>query len=91
MFRAAGGTTLAGMTIRPPSERRIVELSLDEDLLSAARDLDLDLSTHAEAGLRRAVAAEKARRWRADNAEAIRASNRDAERNGLWCDDLRLF
>ncbi len=34
---------------------------------------------------------EEARRWLAENAEAIRLSNEEIERNGLWCDDYRLF
>ena len=34
---------------------------------------------------------EKAQRWREANADAIRLSNEELERNGLWCDEHRLF
>jgi post-segregation antitoxin (ccd killing protein) len=34
---------------------------------------------------------EKARRWEEENAEAIRASNEELKRNGLWSDRYRLF
>ena len=29
--------------------------------------------------------------WRRENAEAIRLSNEQLERDGLWCDDYRMF
>lgn len=33
----------------------------------------------------------EAKRWRDDNAEAIVFNNAQIERNGLWCDEYRLF
>ena len=71
--------------------RKAYNLSLDPDLIAEARALDLNLSRSVEEALREKVRAEKAKRWREENAEAIRLSNEELERNGLWCDDLRLF
>lgn len=34
---------------------------------------------------------ERARRWEDENAGAIRASNEELQRNGLWSDGYRLF
>jgi post-segregation antitoxin (ccd killing protein) len=37
------------------------------------------------------AADERARRWEEENAEAIRESNEELRRNGLWSDRYRLF
>jgi antitoxin CcdA len=71
--------------------RKAFNLSLDPSLVEEARALDLNLSRSVEDALREKVRQEKARRWREENAEAIRLSNEELERNGLWCDDHRLF
>jgi antitoxin CcdA len=71
--------------------RKPVNVSLDADLIAQAKALDLNLSRALEEGLRARVKAEQARRWREENAEAIRLSNEELDRNGLWSDGLRLF
>jgi antitoxin CcdA len=71
--------------------RKPVNVSLDADLLAEAKALSLNLSRALEEGLRARVKAEQARRWREENAEAIRLSNDELDRNGLWSDGLRLF
>ena len=71
--------------------RKPVNVSLDADLIAQAKALDLNLSRALEEGLRARVKAEQARRWREENAEAIRLSNEELDRNGLWSDGLRLL
>lgn len=76
---------------RHVAPRESVDLSLDAELVAEARTLGLDLSRIAEDALRRHVRDEKARRWQEENAEAIAANNARIERDGLWCDEYRLF
>ena len=73
------------------SVRKPVNLSLDTELIAEAKALDLNLSRAVEDALRERVREEKARRWRDENSEAIRLSNGELERNGLWSDGYRLF
>ncbi len=71
--------------------RRKASVSVDAALLSDARDLDIDVSRVAEKGLAAAVKAERERRWRLENAEAIKAYNDDVEKNGLPLAKYRQF
>ena len=71
--------------------RRKASVSVDAALLSDARDLDIDVSQVAETGLAAAVKAERERRWRLENAEAIKAYNDDVEKNGLPLAKYRQF
>jgi antitoxin CcdA len=74
--------------IRP---RKAVNLSLDAELIAEAKALNLNLSRTVEEALRQRVRDEKTRRWQEENAEAIAFNNAQIEREGLWCDDYRLF
>ena len=66
------------MTAASPIRRRPTNHSLEENLVAEARRLGISLSRAAEAGLRRAVAEEAARRWQAENAEGIQRLRRRA-------------
>lgn len=55
--------------------RKTASLNLRRDLLSAAKSLGVNVTAAAEAGIAQAVKDERARRWQAKNAEAIRAYN----------------
>ena len=66
-------------------------LTLDSDLLSEARTLDINLSQAAEAGVRQAVKKAKEGVWREENATALQASNRWVEEHGLPLGDYRPF
>ena len=76
---------------RQPVQREAVELQLDGALMADAKAFGLDATTVMEEALRRSVTDEKARRWREENAEAIRRSNEQLDRDGLWCDEYRRF
>ncbi|WJH38144.1 type II toxin-antitoxin system CcdA family antitoxin (plasmid) [Aliirhizobium terrae] len=75
----------------PSASRKAANLSLDSELLSQARDLDINLSRAAEDGIAKAVKAERERRWLEENSEAIRAYNDYIEKNGLPLDEYRSF
>lgn len=74
-----------------PSARRSANLSVEADMLEEARALNINLSRAAQDGIRRAIAAEKARRWKEENAEAIRSSNEYVEKYGLPLEKYRMF
>ena len=71
----------------PPPRRKAVNLSL----LAEAKALNTNLSRTVEAAPCSRLRDEKARRWQEENAEAIAFSNAQVGRDGLWCDDYRLF
>jgi antitoxin CcdA len=68
-----------------------IEVAIRRDLLEEAETLDISVPQALEEAVRAKVSAEKARRWREENAEAIAFNNKELEANGLWSDGLRLF
>ena len=63
--------------------RKPTNLTLDADLVSEARALNINVSRAAENGLEAAIRKERERRWLEENAEAIQSSNDWVEKNGL--------
>ncbi len=72
------------------SDRRSTSLTLDRGLLDEAKELGVNISRAAEAGVLAAVKAERARRWKIDNAEAVAAYNKWIEENGIPNLSVRL-
>lgn len=70
-----------------PATRKPVNLSVDANLLTEAKHLNVNLSRAAEDGLRAAIS----RAWQIENAEAIAAFNRYIDEFGLPLADLRQF
>jgi len=73
-------------------KRRSVNLTIREDVISAAKDLALNASQAAEAGLIEAVRKARAAAWREDNRTAIEAHNARIEKSGVlltpgWAED----
>ncbi len=60
--------------------KRRTNVTIDADLLDAARDLGLNVSAISEAALADQVRAAQARDWAAENAEAL-------ERRRAWIDE----
>jgi len=71
--------------------KKPTNLSLDKALLVEAKELKINLSNAAEAGLRQAVASAKSARWKADNAQALDSSNDWVEKKGLPLERYRQF
>ena len=67
----------------PKPLRQSVNTSIDSQLISDAKALGINISRAAEAGIAKAIAAEKTRRWQEENKEAIESSNEYVRRNGL--------
>ena len=74
-----------------PAPRRATNLNLEAALVDEARRLGVNLSRAAEAGLRRAVAEEAARRWQEENRAALHSSNAWVEVHGLPLAKYRMF
>jgi antitoxin CcdA len=74
-----------------PAARRATNLHLEAGLVDEARRLGVNLSRAAEDGLRRAVAAEAARRWREANREALVSCNAWVAEHGLPLAKFRMF
>ena len=73
-----------------PTKAR-TNVSIDRELIQAARELGLNLSALLEDRLRDAVAEGRRAAWRAENRGAIADANAFLERHGLWSDGLRQF
>lgn len=71
--------------------RRPTNLSLDSELVEAARELGINLSRACEKGLREEIAEERGRRWKEENAAGIAASNAYVEKYGLPLEKYRQF
>ena len=76
-----------------PERRKRTNLTVREDIMAEAKALGLNTSRAAEAGIAAAVKAEKERRWREENAEAIKAYHERIAREGLcfappWLDEI---
>ncbi|MFQ5562576.1 MAG: type II toxin-antitoxin system CcdA family antitoxin [Parvularculaceae bacterium] len=64
------------------AKRRSVNLTLSEDVVSAAKRLGLNASQAAEAGIRRAIAEKQAEQWLSQNRSALQAHNARIEKAG---------
>ena len=73
------------------SKRKPTNVSLPVDLLTAARELGVNVSRASPDGVAAAVKAERERRWLEENREAIRSQNEWIEKNGLPLAKYRLF
>ena len=73
------------------ASKKPVNLSINGDLLAAARELNINLSATMEAALEEAVAKSRRERWLADNEAAIAAYNERVDSNGDFSDGLRQF
>ncbi|WP_230188513.1 type II toxin-antitoxin system CcdA family antitoxin [Sphingobium sp. CECT 9361] len=75
----------------PIGPRKAANLSLDVRLVSEARALGINISRACEVGLAQAIAATRAEKWQADNAEALASSNLYVEERGIPLAHHRQF
>lgn len=71
--------------------RRATNVSLDQSLVDAARELDINLSRACEQGLAKEIKAVREARWREENAEAIKSYNDHVEKHGVLLAEYRRF
>lgn len=71
--------------------KKATNVSLAENLLAEAKELRINVSQAAEAGVAKAVAEKRAELWVKDNWEAIESSNAYVEKHGLPLEKYRMF
>jgi antitoxin CcdA len=73
------------------SPRKATNVSLPENLVAQAKQLNVNVSQACERGLAQAVAKTRAERWMEENREAIESSNAYVEKYGLPLAKYRQF
>ena len=71
--------------------KRAVNLSISKDVLSAAKELGINISEVCDSHLREIVRSELQRRWKIDHAEFISAYNETVDKEGLPLEQWRGF
>ena len=71
--------------------RKAHDLTVSDALIAEAEALGVDIKGAAEKGIALAIKAEKERRWKIENAEAIKASNDYVAKHGLPLAKYRMF
>lgn len=71
--------------------KKTTTLSLNPQLLAAAKHLKINLSATLEAALEKEVQARQAALWLLENRAAIDAYNEEVAQNGLFSDHVRGF
>jgi antitoxin CcdA len=84
---------IMGITSRRASEtaKKATNVSISEALLAEAKELQINVSRAAEAGLDRAIAERRAKIWLEENRDALQSSNDYVEKNGLPLAKYRQF
>lgn len=73
------------------SPKKATNLSVNSDLLSKTRALNINLSATLERALREELAKHKAARWADENRAAITSYNEFVEQHGCFGDEFREF
>jgi antitoxin CcdA len=71
--------------------KKAVNVSIQSELLDAARAEGINLSATLEAALADQVRIRRRNRWQTENEAAIEAYNRDVDENGSFGDHERSF
>ncbi|WP_422027225.1 type II toxin-antitoxin system CcdA family antitoxin [Roseovarius sp.] len=75
----------------PRTPRKSTSMTLDAATLEEAHRLGINVSRAAEEGVQAAIRAERARQWRAENADAIADYNAFVEAEGVPLSGFRKF
>ncbi len=82
------GTTTSNYANAP---KKSTNVSLAESLLAEAREMRINVSQAAEAGVAKAVAEKRAEIWQTENQKAFECWNAYVEKNGLPLAKYRRF
>lgn len=74
-----------------PAKRRATNVTLPEELVAEARQLNVSISQACETGLKAAVREERNRRWQVDHQDRVDAFTVWFEENGLPFQDIRVY
>ena len=72
-------------------KKKAVNVSIQSELLDAARAEDINLSATLEVALADQLRIRRRDRWRTENESAIEAYNSDVDENGSFGDSARSF
>ena len=75
----------------PQAPKRAANLSVNEDLLRKAKEMDINLSATLEQALVEALKKKQRERWLIENKPAMEAYNEHVEKHGVFSDGLRNF
>lgn len=75
----------------PDAPKKPTNLSVNSDLLSKSRALDINLSATLEQALQSKLAQANAEQWASENRRAIRAYNQFVEEHGCFGAEYREF
>jgi antitoxin CcdA len=78
-------------TSRSKLPKQSANLSIDSELLKAAREAGVNLSAALEEALTDKVRQAKRKQWLRDNADAIAAYNELVEQEGVFSEGSRTF
>jgi antitoxin CcdA len=76
---------------RKPGSKRAVNLSIDADILAAAKQQGINLSRALEEELRKRTQEQKIRRFKEESREAVESYNRFIEEHGIWSEKYRSW
>ena len=74
-----------------PGTRRAVNLTIDADILAAAKAQGINLSQTLEEELRRLTKKEREAKWQEENREAFESYNRFIAEHGIWSEKYRRW
>ena len=74
-----------------PGPKRAVNVSLDAEILAAAKEQKINLSQALEVELRKRIKEPREAKWREENREAIDSHNRFIEKHGIWSKKYRSW
>jgi antitoxin CcdA len=83
-FRGKAERRLPHIGERKVARKRAANVSIDGDILAAAKEMNINLSQTLEDELRKRVQAERDEKWRNENRAAIESYNRFIEKNGVF-------
>lgn len=71
--------------------KKVINLSLNSDLLKKSRALNINLSATLEQALKDKLKSIEAKKWVQENKNAIKAYNNFVAENGCFSDEYRAF
>jgi antitoxin CcdA len=72
-----------------PGPKRAVNLSIDAEILAAARAQGINLSQTLEGELRKRTQEAREAKWREENRESIESFNRFTEKHGVFGEEFQ--
>lgn len=74
-----------------PGPKRAVNVSIDAEILSLAKEQKINLSQALEDELRKRTKDAREAKWREENREAIESYNRFIAKHGIWSGKYRKW